>query len=277
MSLRLSLAQWSLHRAIFSGRLRSEDFPVVARRDFGIDAVELVSQILRSARPEPIAEIRRRAAGEGVKVLLIMVDDVGDLSHPKPRARKRAVSNHFPWIEAAARLGGHAVRINSGGEGRLPPKTAWLRGSAPELRECIQRCAESCASLAEFARPFGISVLLENHGGLSSNAEALVQVVKASGSPEVGLLPDFGNFPAGVDRYAAVRTMLPHARALSAKTFDFAPDGLETTIDFPRMMGLVSESGYSGYVGIEYEGDRLPEDEGIRRSKLLLDRWINGT
>jgi len=131
---------------------------------------------------------------------------------------------------------------------------------------------ESIAALADEARPAGVSVLLENHGGISANPAAIVEIVRAARRDNVGTLPDFGNFLEGVDRYEAVRALLPHARALSAKSWDFLEDGRESTIDFARMIGLAREAGYEGYVGIEYEGARLPEMEGIRRTKALLER-----
>lgn len=274
MSLAISLAQWSLHRAIFSGRLDPLDFPRVARRDFGISAVELVSQLLPSSRGEVVRELKRRAEGEGVSILLVMVDDEGDFCHPARKLRKRAVGRHLKWLDAAADLGCRAVRVNTGAEGSLPWNAALLAGVAPQLRGAIARCSESLSTLAAEAARRGLKVLLENHGGLSANARALVAVVEAVGSPALGLLPDFGNFAAGVDRKAAIADMLPHAGAVSAKTFDFGPDGLETTIDFPAIMDLVLRSGYSGHLGIEYEGQRLGEAEGIRRSKDLLRRWV---
>ena len=254
------------------GERTSDEFPRIARAELGIDAVELVSPLLRGARREQTAELARRANGEGVRMLLIMVDDEGDLSHPDRRARSKAVARHRAWLEAAARLGAHGLRVNTGGERRLPRNAQHLPPGSPELRSAVARCAESIAALADEARPAGVSVLLENHGGISANPAAIVEIVCAARRDNVGTLPDFGNFLEGVDRYEAVRTLLPHARALSAKSWDFLEDGRESTIDFARMIGLAREAGYEGYVGIEYEGARLPEMEGIRRTKALLER-----
>jgi len=274
MTLAISLAQWSLHRAICLGELDPLDFPRAARREFDIDAVEIVSQLLPGPRREVVRELGMRAQGEGVRIILVMVDDEGDLSHPRLRVRKRAVERHRTWLDAAAAWGARAVRVNTGGERWLERPVSAQPSAAAEHRDAVARCAESCALLADHGRPLGLSVLLENHGGLSANAWILSGVVKASARDNVGLLPDFGNFHAGADRTRAVEAMMPHARAVSAKTYDFDDAGNECTFDFARLMQIVVDSGYSGHIGIEYEGRRLSEPEGIRRSKALLERWV---
>ncbi len=270
MSLAISLAQWSLHRAIRSGALRGREFPRAARADFGISAIELVNGLLNGSSRQMFRDLKREADDHGVRILLIMVDDEGDLSHPRARDRKKAIARHRRWVDAAAYLGCHAIRVNTGGHA--------VRWNAPASSGVVEstrsRCVESCCQLADYAAPAGVHILLENHGGLSSNIPAVVELVRQAGRGNLGTLPDFGNFPAGADRYASVEQLLSHARAVSAKTFDFDDAGWETTIDYPRMMELVRNSGYSGYLGIEYEGSRLPEAEGIRRSKELLERFI---
>ncbi len=269
MSLPISLAQWSLHRAFQSGQIRGREFPRVAKENFGIDAIELVNCLLDGDSRQMFQDLRRQADDCGVRILLIMVDDEGDLSHPRARLRKKAVSRHRRWVDAAAFLGCHAIRVNTGGDA--------VRWNSPldsgVVESTRSRCAESCCDLADYAAPAGIHILLENHGGLSSNIPAVVELLGQAGRENLGTLPDFGNFPTGADKYASVEQLLPHARAVSAKTFDFDEQGLETTIDYPQMMQLVAKSGYSGYLGIEYEGQRLPEAEGIRRSKELLERF----
>jgi sugar phosphate isomerase/epimerase len=270
MTLGISLAQWSLHRTIRSGRLRGRDFPRVAKEEFGIDAIELVNSLLGGDSRQMLQDLRRQAADCGVRILLVMVDDEGDLSHPRRRSRRKAARNHRRWVDAAAFLGCHSIRVNTGG--------AAVRWNAPLSSGVVasvrSRCLESCQDLADYAAPAGIHILLENHGGLSSNIPAVVELVREAGRENLGTLPDFGNFPAGADRYASIELLLPHARAVSAKTFDFDGEGRETTIDYARMMELVRASGYSGHLGIEYEGARLPEPEGIRRSKRLLEKYL---
>jgi sugar phosphate isomerase/epimerase len=269
--LKISLAQWSLHRAIESGEMRGLDFPRVAREQFGIGAVELVNILLERSDERALRDLRALADDLGVRVLLIMVDDEGDLSAPGGGERRTAVENHRRWIEAAALLGCHAVRVNTGGgpqvEGDVAP-------GHPAVREALERCAASCAALCDLAAPAGLSVLVENHGGLSSNIPAVVELCARVGRANFGTLPDFGNFSAGADRYAAVRELMPFARAVSAKCYDFDPGGNEATMDYPRLLEIVRSAGYDGYLGIEYEGERLGEEEGIRSCKRLLERLV---
>jgi sugar phosphate isomerase/epimerase len=127
--------------------------------------------------------------------------------------------------------------------------------------------------LIEYADAAGINVLIENHWGLSSDPDWLMPLIEKVNHPRFGTLPDFGNFPDEIDRYDAVQRMMPRALAVSAKCYDFDDNGDETKVDFARMMGIVLDAGYSGYVGIEYEGERLPEREGIEACKKLLERF----
>lgn len=285
----ISLAQWSLHRTYFGSAfgadfrtalrkdpdsvLRGEqdplNFPVLARRAFGIDAVEYVNTFFfsRATDQQYLSELKRRADGEGVRSLLIMCDALGNTGDEDPQYRRQAVDNHFPWLDAAARLGCHAVRVNAAGQG--------------DRDEVSQRVAESLRSLADYAAPLGLSVLVENHGGLSSDGAWLAATIRRADHPGVGTLPDFGNFrlsprddvPAvHYDRYQGMAELMPFARAVSAKSYDFDASGNETTIDYPRMMNIVSAAGYRGYVGVEYEGARLSEIDGIRATRDLLVR-----
>lgn len=272
----ISLAQWSLHRAILSGELSGLDLPRIARRRFGIEGVELVSTLLGPPRAGALRALRRQARDEGVAIVLLMVDGAGDLAAPSRRERQKATSRHRRWLEGAAALGCSAVRVNTGGIEPWSPALPFAPIEAPALRARIERCAESLAALADWGAAAGLSILLENHGGISSNPRALLATLDASGRPNVGTLPDFGNLPPGADRYEVVRLLLPRARGVSAKAHDFAPDGAETTMDYPRLLELVTSSGYEGWIGIEYEGERLPEEEGVRKTKALLERCLDG-
>jgi sugar phosphate isomerase/epimerase len=270
--LKISLAQWSLHRAIESGEMRGLEFPRVAREEFGIGAVELVNVLLEKSDGRALRELRALADDLGVRILLVMVDDQGDLSASGDRERRTAVENHRRWLEAAALLGCHAVRVNTGGgpevEGEVPL-------GQPAVRESLERCAASCTELCDLAAPAGLSVLVENHGGLSSNIPAVVELCSRVGRGNFGTLPDFGNFAPGADRYGAVRELMPFARAVSAKCYDFDSSGNETTMDYPRLLEIVRRAGYDGYLGIEYEGERLGEAEGVRSCKRLLERLVS--
>jgi sugar phosphate isomerase/epimerase len=260
----ISLAEWSLHRALFAGSLNHLDFAGVAKNDYGIQAVEYVNQFFmdKAGDRKYLGEMRRRAADLGVKSLLIMVDNEGALGDPEESQRTRAVENHYKWVEAARFLGCHSVRVN-----------ARSSGSYEVQRDCA---ADGLRRLSVFAAAHGLNVIVENHGGLSSNGAWLAAVIKQVNHRRCGTLPDFGNFDLGAgkryDQYQGVKEMMPFARAVSAKTHDFDERGNETWTDYRRMLKIVLEAGYHGHLGIEYEGDRLSEPEGIRATKALLER-----
>jgi L-ribulose-5-phosphate 3-epimerase len=265
---RISLAQWSLHRTIRAGELDPFAFPRVARADFGIEAVEYVNQFYlgRIGDVGYFARLRRLADDEGVTSLLIMCDEQGDLGDPDANRRRQSVANHCSWVDAAAQLGCHSIRVNAASDPGLP---------ADEQQRLV---ADGLRSLCEYADQAGIDVLVENHGGLSSDARWLVTLIERVDHPRVGTLPDFGNFllqdtpERWYDRYRGVEEMMPYARAVSAKSRDFDARGNETSTDFTRMMRIVLDAGYRGWVGIEYEGETLDEYQGIRATKALLER-----
>lgn len=262
----ISLAQWSLHRTIRSGRLDPLDFAPAARERFGLGAVEYVNQFFsdRAADRNYLAEMKRRADDADVRSLLIMCDGEGALGDPDPVLRGEAVENHKPWVDAAAFLGCHSIRVNAASRGGYQQQ---LRLAADGLRR-----------LCEFSDSRGIDILVENHGGLSSNGAWLSGVIEAVNHPRAGTLPDFGNFRTREEpeewynRYRGVRELMPYARAVSAKSHEFGPDGNELRTDYHRMLRIVVESGYRGHVGIEYEGDGLSEYDGIMATLRLLER-----
>jgi sugar phosphate isomerase/epimerase len=255
----ISLAEWSLHKTIFDGKLDNLDFPKAARREFGIDAVEYVNQFFKDkARDDDyIAELAKRSADEGVTNVLVMCDGLGDLGDADDKARTQAIENHFPWVEAAKRLGCHSIRVNAASKG--------------SFAEQQKLAADGLARLAEFAGQLGMNVIVENHGGLSSNGEWLAGVMKLVNRPNCGTLPDFGNFH-DYDRYRGVEELMPFAKGVSAKSHEFDDAGNEVRTDYDRMLRLVLAAGYRGWVGIEYEGTALPEADGIRATKKLLER-----
>jgi sugar phosphate isomerase/epimerase len=261
---RISLAEWSLHRTLNSGGLDNLSFPTVARDEYGIDAVEYVNTFFkdRATDAEYLRTLKRRCNDNGVKSLLIMCDGEGALGDADDSKRKLAVENHHRWVEAAKSLGCHSIRVNAQSQG------------APDEQRRL--AADGLSRLTEFAAQFGVNVIVENHGGLSSNGEWLASVIEAVGHPRCGTLPDFGNFQVEADqwydRYKGVRELMPFAKAVSAKSHDFDAAGNERHTDYFRMLRIVLDSGYRGYVGIEYEGSELPEPEGIRRTKALLER-----
>lgn len=265
---RISLAEWSFHRALFSGALTHLDFITRARKDYALDGVEYVNQFfMDKARDRAyLREMTSRTQGEGVRSLLIMCDSEGDLGDPSAAERARAVENHRKWVEAAKTLGCHSIRVNARSNPDLP------------YEEQEKLAADGLRSLCEIADAHEIGVLVENHGGLSSNGAWLSAVMKRVAHPRIGTLPDFGNFrlretpEEWYDRYRGVSELMPFARAVSAKSHDFDDEGEETKTDFLKMMRIVLDAGYRGYVGIEYEGERLSEAEGVEKTKALLLR-----
>src|SRR5215216_1234273 len=260
----ISLAQWSLHRALFSKQLDNLDFARAAKNDYGIDAVEYVNQFFKDKAKDNkyLAEMKKRARDLGVKSRLIMIDGEGALGDADNAKRTQAVENHYKWVEAAKFLGCFCIRVNAQSSGSYD--------------EQIARAADGLRRLTEFGADHKISVIVENHGGLSSNGVWLASVIKKVNHPRCGTLPDFGNFNLGngqeYDRYKGVKELMPFAKAVSAKTHDFDEQGNETHTDYKRMMKIVLDAGYHSYLGIEYEGNKLSEADGIRASKRLLER-----
>jgi len=205
-----------------------------------------------------LVRMKKRAKDNGVKSLLIMCDGEGNLGDPDAKRRTRAVENHYKWVDAAKFLNCHSIRVNAGSEG--------------SYEEQLILAADGLRRLSEYAANFKLNVIVENHGGLSSNGRWLASVIKKVDLPNCGTLPDFGNFPPEIDNYEAVKMLMPYAKAVSAKSYDFDEKGDETKIDYYRMMKIVLEAGYKGFVGIEYEGNRLSENDGILATKKLLEK-----
>ncbi|NQV41409.1 MAG: TIM barrel protein [Candidatus Marinimicrobia bacterium] len=287
---KISLAEWSLHRSIFGagldrnnwgawehalktdprsvlqGPLDHLDFARTARQVYGIGAVEYVNVFFygRGADKKYLNEMKTRAGGEGVQSLLIMCDHEGALGDPDIQMRRTAVENHFKWVEAAKFLGCHSIRVNAGSV-----------GSYDEQQKLV---ADGLNQLAEFAQGFKINVIVENHGGLTSNGAWLAGVMQLANHANLGTLPDFGNFHISdteqYDVYTGVTELMPYARGVSAKAIDFDAQGNETHLDYSRLIKIVLDSGYHGYLGIEYEGDRLTEHQGILATRDLLNKFL---
>ena len=270
----ISLAEWSLHKALFSKKISNLDFPGIAKKEYGISVVEYVNQFFKDKAEDSkyLADLLQRCRDHGVRNHLIMVDGEGDLGAPNQAERLKAVENHYKWVDAAKFLGCLTVRVNVFG-----------KGSAAE----VQRAAvEGLGRLNEYAQKQNINVIVENHGSYTSDGQWLLKTIEEVGKPSVGILPDFGNFCIrrdtgdlyqgncleSYDKYRAVREWMPLAKGVSAKTFDFDAAGNCAETDYPKMFRIIKESGFKGYVGIEYEGEKLSEDEGIRKTKALLEK-----
>jgi sugar phosphate isomerase/epimerase len=269
---KISLAQWSLHRSFNDNKLKAEEFPVIAREQFNIDAVEYVNSLYAkyATTSEFWAELKQRATDHGVRSLLIMVDDEGDLGNPDDKKRKKAVENHYKWVDHAKTLGCHSIRVNGFGDGNK--------------EEVGNALVDGMGALGEYAAKVDINVVIENHGLYSSDGKWVADVITRIGKGNCGTLPDFGNFctarkwgstqdgtcPEVYDRYLGVKEMLPFAKGVSAKSYRFDNNGQETTIDYGKMLSIVKESGFTGFIGIEYEGSELSETDGIIATRNLL-------
>lgn len=261
---KISLAQWSLHKAIQSRMITNLDFPRLAREQFGIGGLEFVNQLWEAPTESYVARLKRNMKDTGTVGVLIMCDGEGMMGHSQKNKRMESADNHFKWVEIAAELGCTSIRTNMYPE-KQPQTPA-------EVDEFLKACAESFTKLSEFAKPANINVIIENHGGISSNPDVVVRLMKMVNMSNFGTLPDFGNFPKEIDRYQAVTKLMPYAKGVSLKCFDFGTDGKETTMDLDRMMKIAKDAGYKGYVGIEYEGNRMTEFEGIQAAKRFLDK-----
>ena len=297
---KISLAEWSFHRTIFNpdlfklswteiadkmkndyawvtsgGQFSHLDFPAKAR-EMGFEGVEFVNTFFydKAHDEKYLSELKDRCQAANVQPVLIMCDQEGDLGAPNEAARVQAAENHHKWVDAAQYLGCHSIRVNARSEGGY--------------EEQQKLAADGLDRLAEYADQKNINIIVENHGGLSSNGKWLAGVMKLASNPRVGTLPDFGNFcvQPGVptednpqpgctemyDRYEGVKEMMPYAQAVSAKTHEFDAEGSETKTDYEKMMKIVLDAGYRGFVGVEYEGQGLGEAEGTMKTKQLLER-----
>jgi len=263
-TFKISLAEWSLHRSLQSKEIDHLDFYSIAKNKFDISAVEYVNSFFfdKAKNLTYLKEMKMRADDLGVKSLLIMCDGEGNIGDPDSNKRTKAVENHYKWAEAAQYLGCHSIRVNARSFGTYDDQ--------------IELATDGLRRLTEFCDTLGINTIVENHGGLSSNGKWLSAVMEKVDHPRVGTLPDFGNFKLEedkwYDRYNGMREIMPYAKAVSAKSHEFDKHGNETGTDYFKMMKIVLNAGYHGYVGIEYEGTRHSEMEGIQLTLELLKK-----
>ena len=258
----ISLAEWSLHRSLQSKEIDHLDFFSVAKNEFNISAVEYVNSFFfdKAKDQRYLNEMKLRASDLGVRSLLIMCDNEGNLGDPDLKKRTKSVENHYKWAEAAKFLGCHSIRVNARSFGSYD--------------EQIELAADGLRRLTEFGETLALNTIVENHGGLSSNGKWLSAVMDKVDHPRVGTLPDFGNFriegDEWYDRYQGMKELMPYAKAVSAKSHEFDSNGNEIQSDYYKIMDIVLKAGYSGYVGIEYEGNVHSEIEGIKLTRELL-------
>ncbi|MBM3814792.1 MAG: sugar phosphate isomerase/epimerase [Acidimicrobiia bacterium] len=264
--LRISLAQWSLHKAIQSRLISNLDFPRIARDQFGIAGLEFVNALWEAPTQGYLQRLKNNMKQTGTECVLIMCDNEGFMGAADKTERLRAADNHRKWIDITAELGGHSIRTNMYPGQKQPATPA-------EVDAFLGYCEESFNRLCEYGASRNVNVIIENHGGVSSDPDVVVRLMKKVNKPQMGTLPDFGNFPKEIDRYQAVQKLMPFAKGVSFKCYDFTPDARETTIDMDKMMKIVFDAGYHSWVGIEYEGSRLTEFEGIQAAKRCLERY----
>lgn len=273
---KISLAQWSMNRAIRNGEVKAVDFASITRNTYGLDAVEYVNSFYAQQKTDQAfwADMKNRATNEGVKSLLIMVDGGGELGAANEADRLQAVDNHKVWVDIAAGLGCHSIRVNAFGDtDRATIKSALTDG---------------LGKLCEHGEAANVNIIIENHGLYSSDAAFVVEVIKAVDCPYMGTLPDFGNWCTSekwggtrddscgtvYDIAKGVEEFMPYAKGVSAKTYDFNGAGGQDRINYKQLLQIVKNHGYEGYIGIEYEGENLSEPEGIRATeKLIKDTW----
>ena len=266
-SFEISLAEWSLHRALQSGKIDHLDFYSVAKNELNISAVEYVNSFFfdKAKDKKYLNEMKQRADDLGVQSLLIMCDNEGNLGDPDSKKRIESVENHYKWAEAAKFLRCHSIRVNARSSGSYGDQ--------------IELAADGLRRLTEFGDTLGLNTIVENHGGLSSNGKWLSAVMERVDHPRVGTLPDFGNFriegDEWYDRYQGMKELMPYAKAVSAKSHEFDSNGNETKSDYYKMMDIVLDSGYKGFVGIEYEGSPHSEMDGIKLTRDLLIKIRN--
>ncbi len=269
MFFKISLAEWSLNRSLFGGKLDNLDFPAFTKNQFGIEAVEYVNQFFKDKAEDTtyLTELNTRVNDLGMTNVLIMIDNEGDLAELDDAKRTQAVENHYKWVTAAKFLGCHSIRVNARGV-----------GSPDEVKSAA---IDGLGRLSEFGAQHNIGVIVENHGGNSSNGQWLAGVMAQVNNPNCGTLPDFGNFcitPGEgrscleeYDRYKGVKELMPYAKGVSAKSKVFDDNGNEANMDYKRLLTTVKEAGYTGYVGIEFEGE-ADEKTGISATKALLEK-----
>lgn len=262
---KISLAEWSFHKALFAGEMTNLDFPRVTR-ELGMEGVEYVNQFFKDKAKDQkyLAELKKITKDEGVRNVLIMCDGEGMVGHPEKAEREKTVENHKRWVDAAAYLGCHSIRVNAGS-----------RGSYEEQQKLA---ADGLRMLCEYGDTQKINIIVENHGGFSSNGEWLSGVMKMVDHKRVGTLPDFGNFiidrqtGESYDRYKGVELLMPFAKGVSAKSNVFDKEGNEANMDYFRLVKIVDDAGYKGFVGVEFEGSELSEKEGVIATRKLLEK-----
>lgn len=264
----ISLAAWSLNRSFFEAhRWKNLDLPRIVRQQFNINGIEFVNQFFENPTMQYLNELKKNGDSFGVRFVLIMVDDEGDMSARDQKERMQAAVAHRKWVDIAHYLGCHAIRCNMGG-----PRQGWK-----DDKDLIGRAAESFHNLLEYARGADLNIIIENHGGASSNADVILALMKAVDNPNFGTLPDFGNINAGDNGEEVIRKVVPYAKGISVKA-SWTPEGTNPGWDLEKMIRICQEAGYHGFWGIEsgYGRRRRAPGQPAAEQKLSPDQiWEN--
>jgi L-ribulose-5-phosphate 3-epimerase len=236
----ISLAAWSLVRSFRNGKWKLVDLPRICRENLGIGALEFVNQFFENPVLQYLQTVKRAGKQYEVKFVRIMVDGEGEMAAVEKKDRLASARAHRKWVDIAYELGCADIRCN-------------MRGGTPDWKndkDLVKRAAEAFNDLLEYARPANIDILIENHGGASSDPDTLVAVMKAVNNPHFGTLPDYGNVNLGDDRYEVMRKILPYAKGVSVKAA-WTADGNNVFGDLEKLIKITQESGFHGFWGIE--------------------------
>jgi L-ribulose-5-phosphate 3-epimerase len=258
----ISLATWSIVRSFRAGIWKLPDVARICREDFGIDGIEYVTSFFEAPVESYLKRLNKAAADHGIANVLIMVDGEGDMVSRDRSVRMQAAVNHRKWVDVAGVLGCHAIRCNARGAGATPE----------EDPDAVDRAAEAFGALIEYAEPFGINIVIENHGGISSDPRWLPELMRKVASPHFGTLPDYGNFAESTDVYEAVRLAMPWAKGVSVKAA-FQPDGSHPQYSLERLLKISKDAGYTGYWGIESSIRRGRDAAPRFPSAIMKDDW----
>ncbi|MCK4967396.1 TIM barrel protein [bacterium] len=248
----ISLAQYALVKEIRDGLWENLDFPRIAREDFDINGIEFVAALFGVPIYRHLKQLKRNADNHGVTMVLIMVSGEGSLGSSDKKERKQAVINHRKWIDIAAYLGCHAIRTDCHETKGVPPE------------ETLKYAAESYNEMLEYAIPAKVSILVENHGGVSDDPDMMIALMKEVNNLYFGTLPDWREPGGKFDNVERVRKLLPYAQGMS---FRNQPTDELTE----KMIKMCRDGGYRGFYGIESGGR-----EAIKRGKKILDRVLFG-
>ena len=295
----IGLQMYSFAPLIMQGKFDLLGFPDLVKNTYGINGAEYwsIPFMGRENDRDFLNDLKRRSDDNGVDNLIILVDDIDiktmqsgpSLASSNKNDRDTAIDYHKKWVDVAKNIGCHSIRIN-------------LRSEEENDQKILENSSESISKLIEFSKQDIISIVIENHGGITGDADWLVSLMKNVDSKHLGTLPDFGTYNFCIkrgnlnfqslsencedqyDKYLGVKKLMPYAKGVSAKSHEFDKDGEELSTNYSRMIKIISESNYKGYITIEYEGAMkgmfggegtyLSPHEGILATKKLINKYL---